>query len=188
MSARGEGQAQELMVGAMSDGRRGSQALEASRPVRTPRSKFVAARIYTLATLLRRATNIAANRELGLTQQQARFMILLIEHQPATISRLSDYSSMDASQFSRTVRSLVDVGYLDRKQKGRFAELKLTPAGEAVATKLVAAAAARNEHILSDFSAEERARLYGQLDVAIERATELLEAEWRLSQTQIAAE
>ena len=171
----------------MSDGKDAPRPNDAPS-VRAPRSKFVAAKIYTLATLLRRATNIAANRELGLSQQQARLLMLLAEHQPASLGDLAQYSAMDVGLLSRTVKGLVDLGHAVRKQRGRFAELRLTVSGEATAGKLLAAAEARNEHILSDLDPEERARLYAQLDGAILRATELLEAEWRQEQARMVAE
>ncbi|MCC6947279.1 MAG: winged helix-turn-helix transcriptional regulator [Bradyrhizobiaceae bacterium] len=143
--------------------------------------RFVAPRIYTLATVLRRATNLNAKREIGLAQEGARIMILLGEFQPLTLNELAQHSALDRGQLSRGTTELVKQDLVWRERRGRNVLHRLTRKGSRVFLRLLANAEARNEMLLAGISKTDRQKLFRLMDLMTVRASELYETERRLT-------
>lgn len=141
------------------------------------RSRFLAARIYTLAIVLRRATNLATKRDFGLSQDKGRIIILVGEYQPLLLTELAMRSALDPGHLSRGVSELVKQGLVRRKRKGRVAELTLTSEGEAIYAQLLEAAMRRNEELLQDFSKAEAERFFRNLETVNLRAEAMYKRE-----------
>jgi len=145
-------------------------------------SRLLTARIYTLAIVLRRTTNFVTKRELGLSQDAARSIILLGEYQPLLPSDLASHLALDQGQLSRSVSNLVKQGLVSRVRRGRTAELTLTDAGMATFRQLLEAAERRNNELLQDFSATDIEKFDHDLETVILRAEAMYERERALAQ------
>lgn len=137
---------------------------------------LLAPRIYALAMMLRRTTNMASRRELGLSQESARIMILLGEYQPMMLGDFALRSALDMGQLSRGVRELERQGFIARTKVGRNVVHRLTPEGTEIYRQLLAAAEYRNAFLLDGVPETEMQALFDMLDRVIERAA-LLQAE-----------
>lgn len=161
----------------MSQGGKGTSSTSGATIDPPHRLSLLAPRIYALAMMLRRTTNLASRRELGLSQESARIMILLGEYQPMMLGDFAQRSALDMGQLSRGVRELERQGLLSRTKVGRNVVHRLTAEGADVYRKLLAAAEYRNAFLLDGINEADKQALFVMLDAIMERATLLQEEE-----------
>ena len=99
---------------------------------------------------------------LGLTMQQAELLVWTHRQRGATPTQLTALLLTDDAGVSRLVDRLEAKGLITRTVRGRdrrSRELRLTPSGRALVTRLMRFAARGNEKLLAGLSAEETAQL-----------------------------
>src|SRR5712692_4273720 len=99
---------------------------------------------------------------LGLTMQQAELLVWTHRQRGATPTQLTELLLTDDAGVSRLVDRLEAKGHITRtihEQDRRSRELRLTPSGNALATRLMRFTARGNEKILAGLSPQERAQL-----------------------------
>ncbi|HEY3127200.1 MAG TPA: MarR family transcriptional regulator [Candidatus Limnocylindria bacterium] len=99
---------------------------------------------------------------LGLTMQQAELIVWTHRQRGATPTQLTELLLTDDAGVSRLVDRLEAKGLITRRVHGRdrrSRELRLTPPGRALATRLMRFAARGNEKLLAGLSPEETSEL-----------------------------
>jgi DNA-binding MarR family transcriptional regulator len=99
---------------------------------------------------------------LGLTMQQAELIVWTHRQRSATPTQLTALLLTDDAGVSRLVDRLEAKGLITRRVHGRdrrSRELRLTPSGRALATRLMRFAARGNEKILAGLSPQETREL-----------------------------
>ncbi|TME89326.1 MAG: MarR family transcriptional regulator [Chloroflexi bacterium] len=99
---------------------------------------------------------------LGLTMQQAELLVWTHRQRHATPTQLTELLLTDDAGVSRLVDRLEAKGLITRTVRGRdrrSRELRVTPAGRALVTRLMRFAARGNEKLLVGLSARETAEL-----------------------------
>jgi len=99
---------------------------------------------------------------LGLTMQQAELIVWTHRQRGATPTQLTELLLTDDAGVSRLVDRLEAKGLITRRVHGRdrrSRELRLTPSGRALATRLMRFAARGNEKLLAGLSPQETREL-----------------------------
>ena len=99
---------------------------------------------------------------LGLTMQQAELIVWTHRQHGATPTQLTELLLTDDAGVSRLVDRLEAKGLITRRVHGRdrrSRELRLTPSGRALATRLMRFAARGNEKLLAGLSPQETRQL-----------------------------
>ena len=99
---------------------------------------------------------------LGLTMQQAELIVWTHRQRGATPTQLTELLLTDDAGVSRLVDRLEAKGLITRRVHGRdrrSRELRLTPTGRALATRLMRFAARGNEKLLAGLSPQETREL-----------------------------
>jgi len=99
---------------------------------------------------------------LGLTMQQAELIVWTHRQRGATPTQLTELLLTDDAGVSRLVDRLEAKGLITRRVHGRdrrSRELRLTPSGRALATRLMRFAARGNEKLLAGLSPQETKEL-----------------------------
>lgn len=102
----------------------------------------------------------------GVGVTEWRVMSQLAIEPEISAQRICEVIGLDKGAVSRSVASLVAAGHVNERSDAHDARrqvLALTPSGYALHDRLIALATAREELMLSDFSAEERAQLLALL-------------------------
>lgn len=139
--------------------------------------RFVAPRIYAIATVLRRATNLFTRRQTGLPPAGGRIMILLGEAQPMSLNDLAERSALDRGQLSRGLSELVEANLVRRQRHGRSVMHSLTEEGEERYAELLLGAEDRNDQLLEGLTDGQRQEFLRILEMMVERAHGLHERE-----------
>ncbi len=102
----------------------------------------------------------------GMVLSEWRTLSVIRVTKPCTLRRLATEDFLDEGQMSRTVKMLVDRGWVARTpapDDGRSFLLALTPEGEAVYQSILPEVIAANEAMLVCLTAEERQHLMSAL-------------------------
>lgn len=153
---------------------------EMAEPSTTPRvvTELLSFRVRRIANLMSSAAAAVYRREFDLSLAEWRLLGLLGKTQPMTVNWLARQAALDKAQVSRVVAQIVEKGYV-RKEPGprRSSQLILTEDGHALYGRVIRAANARDEQVLSTLTAEERATLDVVLDKLTDRARQVYERE-----------
>ncbi|WP_299451038.1 MarR family transcriptional regulator [uncultured Pigmentiphaga sp.] len=134
---------------------------------------MLAPKVAMLSKALMRAAVYEARGRFGLSQVEWQVVSLLHGLEPISIRELAYAAFVDAAQVSRAVSALGKRGLVERRRSlrdSREAELRLTPAGSAIAEALRATSEERNVRMLQGLAPHEVAQLYELLDLLIARA------------------
>jgi DNA-binding MarR family transcriptional regulator len=133
-----------------------------SEPRRLPAPQH---RVGRLLIGVARELRTAVDRQvqpLGLTMQQAELVVWTHRQRSATPTQLTELLLTDDAGVSRLIDRLEAKGLITRRvhrRDRRSRELRLTPSGRALATRLMRFAARGNEKILAGLSPQETAQL-----------------------------
>ncbi|MFG1347388.1 MarR family transcriptional regulator [Xanthobacter autotrophicus DSM 431] len=136
---------------------------------------------YRLAVLAERVSMAVAQLyadRFGISRAEWRVLAALGVNAAMAARDISAYSTLDKMQVSRAVARLEEAGLVTRATDDadrRAKILTLTPAGRALFRKIVPLAKAREEDLLQDLNAEERAVLEQAMDKVLARAQGLVE-------------
>ncbi|MGH7073322.1 MAG: MarR family winged helix-turn-helix transcriptional regulator [Stellaceae bacterium] len=137
-------------------------------------------RILVLANLLKRGGTIRYRRLLELSVGEWGIIGELSLRAPLNLNELAAGIGLDKAQISRSVTSLVKRGLVTREpnpDSNREVAINLTAKGRRSMARMMATAAAVNDFLLGEFSADERRVLSDQIDLLTTRAHELLARE-----------
>ena len=147
-------------------------------------TRLVSRRILILANILRRAATLRYRRLLGLPGGEWAVVAELGVLAPRSLKDLSSALGLDKTQLSRTVSSLVDRGFVERKinpANNREVQISLTHDGTKTYRRLLAAGLAANDVLLAGFSDREISSLIGKIDELTTRARHTLRSEQELT-------
>jgi DNA-binding MarR family transcriptional regulator len=145
---------------------------------------LLSSRLHRLAALSSASASLRVQRKFGLTLMEWRSIGMLGAFAPLSLKDLARRAGLDKSYASRTVSGLLDRGLIASERSdvdARGVMLSLTKEGEALYRKVFPDAVARNEELLSSFSAQERVQLMEMLRRMTVSATRLLEHEHRVA-------
>jgi DNA-binding MarR family transcriptional regulator len=145
---------------------------------------FVASKVITLATLIRRASSIRFQRMFGLALMEWRLLIRIGASGPLSLNELAAHVGIGKSQTSRVVTNLVQRKLVMRKRNsdyGREVELSLTAKGVKIHQGIIKAGVLRNEELTSGVDAKELERVNDTLTVLTQHARDLLQREQDIS-------
>lgn len=136
--------------------------------------QFITFRLTRLSNALRNNLSKRYLEEFGLSLPEWRLLALITRFSPVRFSELTNRSSMDKGQVSRTLRVMAKSGLIKMKvlkQRSRSAEalaapvvVSVTPKGKALYNSVLPVARRRQAEVLLTLSAAERAQLYSILD------------------------
>ena len=116
----------------------------------------------------------------GIGIPEWRVLAVLGEQGPVTANQICNITYMDRAIVSRAVSELVDKGYVlrqgDAKDRRRII-LHLTQGGAMLCSRIVPAARARQERLLSVLKADEIDRLFDSLHTIREKIDRMLDEE-----------
>jgi DNA-binding MarR family transcriptional regulator len=138
---------------------------------------FVASKIITLATLIRRASTLRFQRMFGLVLIEWRLLIRLGASGPLSSNQLAAHVGIGKSQSSRAVTKLVVRGLVTRvrhPENPREVELALTPEGRKIHLAIVEAGVMRNQELIAGISQRELMKVNEVLTVLTEHGRALL--------------
>jgi DNA-binding MarR family transcriptional regulator len=148
-----------------------------------PITTMLSSRLMVLANLLKRDAIIRYKRLAGLSSVEFGLVASLGRRPPMSVARLADAVGMDKGQISRALAGLVArklVARSDNPRDSREVLVGLTRSGLAAHDAIVAEARERNQRLLDGLSADDRAKLLGQVDRLTRTAEEMLAAERQL--------
>ncbi|MGS1016524.1 MarR family winged helix-turn-helix transcriptional regulator [Allosphingosinicella humi] len=145
--------------------------------------EFIASKVITLATLLRRASTLRFHRmfELGLVEW--RVLIRIGTSGPLSLNDVADHVGLAKSQISRVVTKLVERKLVSRKQnpkRSREVELTLTAKGRELHKGIIAAGLIRNSELTADLDPAQLTATHRVIAELTERAREFLAQEQAL--------
>lgn len=145
--------------------------------------EYIASKVITLATLLRRASTLRFHRmfELGLVEW--RVLIRIGTSGPLSLNEVADHVGLAKSQISRVVTKLVDRKLVSRKQnpkRSREVQLTLTAKGRDLHKAIIAAGLIRNSELIADIDDDALALTHKVIAGLTERAREFLAQEQAL--------
>ena len=113
--------------------------------------RFIAAKIVTLATLLKRSSSARFQNKYGLAVAEWRVLTRIGASQPLSLGELANHMGLAASQISRVTSKLVDRGLVVRTQNPksrRQAEVRLSQRGQELHREIIALGIKRNADLL----------------------------------------
>lgn len=145
---------------------------------------FVASKIITLATLIRRASALRFQRMFGLAMVEWRLLIRLGASGPMSLNDLTGHLGIGKSQGSRVVTHLVERGLVMRIRNPidpREVELSLTDPGREIHQAIIQAGVMRNAELTGAVAPADLEKVNAVLDVLTEHARQLLIVEQEIS-------
>lgn len=145
---------------------------------------FIASKVITLATLLRRASALRFQRMFGLGLVEWRVLIRVGTSEPLSLSEVADHVGLAKSQISRVVSKLVDRGLVSRVQhptRSREVELRLTLEGRKIHEGIIAAGKIRNSELTGELAEKALLETHVVIDELTERARHFLVMEQSLT-------
>jgi len=142
--------------------------------------KFFISRVSRLNAVLKRRAAIYAKQTFDFSMVEWRIITLLPTIQPVSIKELAAAALTDGPHASRTVAELEARGYISRQRSeldSRAILVSLTAKGEAMSREMCQASLARNEQLLDGRTERQIDALNAEMDLLIERAESLLEAD-----------
>ncbi|WP_404712200.1 MarR family winged helix-turn-helix transcriptional regulator [Sphingomonas sp. MMS24-J13] len=145
----------------------------------SPSNMLFTLRIARLLDLLRRSRALANRREFGLSDIEWRVMTQVGAHAPLSLNQLADLVALDRGQLSRTVKTMVARGLLDRKRRpgGPAIIITLSDEGTAEYARMLALARERNAFLVGDIAEDDLDRAAEVLSAVARNAQRLLELE-----------
>jgi len=129
-------------------------------PADTPDlSRLFTYNLSLLANMLSRGAAARYSREFGVTLMEWRVIGSLALDAPLSLQQISHRFDLDKGQSSRTVTGLLERGLVHRSVNGddrRSIELKLTPSGWRLYSRILLSARSRSERLLGCLDAAER--------------------------------
>ncbi|MHA3791135.1 MarR family transcriptional regulator [Sphingomonas sp. YL-JM2C] len=128
--------------------------------------RFIPFQIYRI---MAKAASVASAdyAKLGISVQEARLLMLLLERPAIRAGELSDAACIEASLLSHMLRHLAAKGFIHRERdpaQRRSVQVFLTERGEAVARDCMALSAAHQNMLLAGFDARQIDLLRATLD------------------------
>ena len=145
--------------------------------------EYIASKVITLATVLRRASTLRFHRmfELGLVEW--RVLIRIGTSGPLSLNEVADFVGLAKSQISRVVTKLVERKLVSRKQnpkRSREVVLTLTAKGRELHKEIIAAGRVRNSELIANLDPHALAVTHQTIAELMERAREFLALEQAL--------
>src|SRR6202034_1802547 len=141
---------------------------------------FIASKVITLATLIRRASALRFQRMFGLPLVEWRLLIRIGASGPMSLNDLAAMVGIGKSQTSRAITELVERRLVTRERnplQPREVELLLTPKGLKIHRAIIKAGVMRNEELTSDLAAKDLQLVSNVLNVLTDHARVLLQKE-----------
>ncbi len=145
---------------------------------------FVASKVITLATLIRRASALRFQRMFGLALVEWRLLIRIGTSGPMSLNELAALVGIGKSQTSRVISNLVDRGLVIRErnpEQPREVKLSLTPKGLKSHRAIIKAGVMRNEELISGVDANDLERVNKVLTILTVHARMLLQMEQEIT-------
>lgn len=146
--------------------------------------EYIASKVITLATLLRRASTLRFHRMFDLGLVEWRVLIRIGTSGPLSLNDVADHVGLAKSQISRVVTRLVERKLVSRKQnpkRSREVELTLTAKGRELHQAIIEAGLVRNRELISDIDTGALAATHQVIAELTERARDFLAMEQGLT-------
>ncbi len=133
------------------------------KPPRLDPDRHAAFQIVSLANRISSSASQSYLRHFGIGVMEWRAMALIGRQPGVTANEIAQLSGLDKSSVSRAVAALIrkgDVRAVEDPADNRRALLTLTPEGEALHDRVIAASLARERLLLSGLSAAEHSQLF----------------------------
>ena len=140
-----------------------------------PRPQIFQSELWQLLHKVRESAELSYAREIDLVELDRRILFMLRRQGPLVPANLSASIGVDKAQVSRSVKRLLELRMIERKQIR--SPLTLTRRGEAQADRLLRLAELRNRELCFDISDRELQAFFGTLEVLMDRAVQLHEME-----------
>ncbi|RKF23532.1 MarR family transcriptional regulator [Altericroceibacterium spongiae] len=148
--------------------------------------KIFQSELWQILRKIRESAELSYAREAELAELDRRVMFLLGSIGPLPPADISAASGVDKAQISRSVKRLLQEGYVERTQIR--SPILLTEKGRSLADKLLKLAELRNRELTFDVSDEELADFFSVMKLLLDRAIMLYEQERDLTQQTYASE
>ena len=138
-----------------------------------PLDEFLSYRLYQVSKVTDRASIDAYAQELGLPVGEARCLAAIGHFAPVSVNRLAVKANLDKGQASRAAQALVDRGLVSKDVStgdARGVELKPTPEGRRLWTRVMRLIERRNEEIFGCLSGAEQRQLATLLERVLAHA------------------
>lgn len=148
---------------------------EAERREEAARPRVFQSELWQLLHKTRESAELSYAREIDLVELDRRMLFMLSSMGPLVPASLSAAIGVDKAQVSRSVKRLLELELVMRSQIR--SPVSLTPAGEALAHRLMRLAELRNRELSFDVSDEELSEFFSVMEILLDRAVLLYENE-----------
>ena len=127
---------------------------------------------------------------LGIGAGQLPILMYLFQHEGVNQAEIVHHLRTDKSSTARTIRKLVDQGYVERlpsPEDGRAYQIRVTAKAHSIHGRLKTILVGWTEAVSQDLSADERAQLFEMLDRMQDRAENLIHLDMAASDGDEAA-
>ena len=136
--------------------------------------------LWQVLKKMRESAELSYAREVDLVELDRRILILLQSQGPLVPAELSGAIGVDKAQVSRSVKRLLELKLVERRQIR--SPITLTRRGEMLADRLLRLADLRNRELTFDIGDEELKEFFSSLEVLLDRAITLYDEERARSQ------
>ncbi len=138
-------------------------------------SRIFQSELWQVLHKVRESAELSYAREIDIVELDRRILFLLKSQGPLVPADLSAAIGVDKAQVSRSVKRLLELKMIDRKQIRN--PLILTRKGDTLATRLLRLAELRNRELTFDVTDKELKEFFGTIEVLLDRAVTLYERE-----------
>jgi DNA-binding MarR family transcriptional regulator len=132
-----------------------------------PLEQFLTYRLALLTNRLNRQAQQLLEEAAGLRLPEWRCLAIVARHGRLTLTEIAEITGMDAALISRTMKALVDKGYVlaTRDQRDRrLIHVTLTAKGRRINAKVLPVMQRRQQHLLGALTPAERRTMYRAMD------------------------
>ena len=141
---------------------------------------LISRRILLLSNVIRKSAGLRYRRLLDISVSEWGALAELGARPACSLNELAAGLSLDKTRLSRTIGGLVERGLVDRRANpgdNREVLLSLTPAGRRAFARMMKSAVTTNETLLAGLGEQQRAELFSQIDLLLDRARAVLKDE-----------
>jgi len=171
------GEAFDLQLGLILDSVATRAPSEHPRPANapSPRPQSFQGELWQVLHKVRESAELSYAREIDLVELDRRILFLLRRLGPLVPANLSTSIGVDKAQVSRSVKRLLELKMIERKQIR--SPVTLTRRGETLADRLLRLAELRNRELCFDITDGELQDFFGTIEVLLDRAMQLYDQE-----------
>ena len=136
--------------------------------------------LWQLLRKVRESAELSYARVANLIDLDRRILIMLYNNGPSVPADIASSAGVDKAQVSRSIKRLLDLRMLDRKQIR--SPLSLTGRGKDLAQRLVRHAKLRNRELTFEIGDSELADFFDAISILLDRAVALFDQEREIAQ------